>query len=129
MKKLLTILTLLAISNLAIALTPAIEGDWGTQQSANGILFDMTFSIHNNRLTLINVCSMYGQSATAQVTSTVTYDDTNLTIQEAHQDQVSNAGVSCNVSVQPDQLQYVVQGNQLILIKPGSNQSFVLIRR
>ena len=124
--------TILLMAGLTTAhASYAIEGTWGTQQSQNNIVFDMTFSIHNNTLTVTNDCTMNGQSATARVTSAATYTDSTFTILAAAPDQESNPTqtVNCNVSVQPDTMNYSVNGNQLIFTHDGSDQSFALERK
>lgn len=130
MKKQILFLATLLVTALAHAAFP-IEGAWGTQQTQNGINFDITFVIANNSLTLINICSMNGSTAKAQVTVPATYDFTSMTsLQSAYDEQRSpDLAVDCNVNIQPEKLNYVVQGNSLILTQAGSAQQMILIRR
>lgn len=128
MKKVVLIAITVFASAIAQAAGFPIEGDWGTQMSNNGIQFDMTFSIHNNQLTLTNVCSTNGQSSTAHVTSPVTYDAATLTVLQNQQDDENGGGVDCNVSVQAAQMHYMVQGNLLTFSLPGQ-PDFTLTRK
>jgi len=129
MKNFLVSLVIVLACGAASAQSTAIEGNWGIQQQAEGITFDMTFSISTTSITLSNVCSGYGQTATAQVTSQSTYTDTTLTVLEAKKDQKSLNGLNCDVSIQPATIGYTIQGNQLIFTHEGSTDTFVLIRK
>jgi hypothetical protein len=129
MKNLLVTIAALMISGFATAQSPAIEGNWGIQVVQNGFVFDTTFSISHDSITVTNVCSSNGATASAHVTAASSYNDSTLTIHESRQDQQSNQGLNCNVGVQQDSMRYTVQGNQLIFTHDGSPQSFVLTRK
>lgn len=69
MKNVLVSLVIVLACGYASAQATAVEGNWGIQQQAGPINFDLTFSISKNSVTVTNVCSGYGQTATAQVTT------------------------------------------------------------
>ena len=114
---------------LAYAQSSTIEGNWGAKQEANGLTFEITFSISKNSVTVTNLCSGFGTSTTAQVTSASTYNDKTITLLETKQDQKSNGPLNCNVSTQPDIMNYSVQGNQLVFTHDGSPDSIILIKK
>jgi hypothetical protein len=124
------VLALLSLTGLvANAQSTAIEGNWGTRQEASGITFDITFSIGKNSVTVTNLCSGFGTSAKAQVTTASMYSDKTITVFEYKQDQKSNGPLDCNVSTQPDTMNYSVQGNQLVFTHDGSPDSIILFRK
>lgn len=132
MKKAMCLIATLMMSGLSIAQAAfPIEGNWGTTLSQGGMQFDMTFTIQNNTITLTNVCSMNGQFATARVSSPAAYDASSITIFNSGSDDQNSAdySVHCNVSIQPERLNYVVQGNLLIFSQNGSPQTFALTRK
>ena len=129
MKNVLALVATLMISGMAAAQSTAIEGNWGTQMSQNGISFVMTFTINHDSVTLTNVCTLNGKSVTAHVTVPASYDDSTLTIMAPGQDEESSNGVNCNVSAQADSMNYSIQGNLLTFTHEGSDQSFVLTRK
>lgn len=129
MKNAIIFIATLLVSGFAMAQSPAIEGNWGMQQSMNGINFNVTFSISNNSVTITNVCTGFGTTATVHVTVAASYDDSNLTIHETRQAQESNSGLNCNVGAQQDTMHYSVQGNALTFTHDGSSESFVLMRK
>ena len=122
-----------AITTLActfsFAQSTAIEGNWGTTQQFGGITFDITFSISKSSITLTNVCSGFGTSAIAQITTASTYTDTTISVLEAKQDQKSNGPLNCEVGSQIDTMNYSLQGDQLIFTHDGSPDSLVLIKK
>ncbi len=125
MKNILVSLVIVLACGTASAQSTAIEGNWGAQQQAGG----MTFDISTTSVTVTNVCSVNGQTATAQVTSQSSYTDTTMTVLEAKQDQKSMNGLNCNAETQPATMGYTIQGNQLILSQEGSADTFVWIRK
>jgi hypothetical protein len=129
MKKLLITLAALLITGAASAQSNAIEGSWGIQQSQNGFIFDLTFAISHDSITLTNVCSGNGAQAKASVTVASSYTDTTLTVRESRKDQQSNAGLNCDVNAQQGSMNYTVQGNQLILTYAGSDVALVLTHK
>ncbi len=128
MKNLVMVMTVV-ICGYASAQATSIEGNWGSHADVNGINFDMTFSISKNSVTVTNVCSAFGETATAQVTVASSYTENTLVVLEAKQDEKSSGTLNCNVGAQPDQMNYVIQGNQLIFTHAGSNDPLVLIRK
>jgi hypothetical protein len=106
-----------------------VEGSWGMQQAANGFTFDMTFTIENNVVSITNLCSFQGHSATAHVSSPAQIDDRTITTIASADDQESRDGVNCNVSIKPDRMNYQVAGSQLILSHDGSPEQIVLSRK
>lgn len=114
---------------LAYAQSSTIEGNWGAKQESSGLTFEITFSISKNSVTVTNLCSGFGTSTTAQVTSASTYNDKTITVLESKQDQKSNGPLNCNVSTQPDTMNYSVQGNQLVFTHDGSPDSLILIKK
>jgi len=130
MKKTAIILIISFLASLSQAGGLAIEGNWGTHQSANGIDFDVTFAIQSQRLVLTNVCSFGGQSATAQVSVAVSYNESTLTMVESATNTATVAGLDCNVSAQSgDQMQYQVQGTSLVFTKQGQPGALILFRK
>lgn len=129
MKLILTMIAACLVTGTSAYAGYPVEGTWGMQFQQNGITFDTTFAIHNNSITVTNVCTMNGESASAHVTSPASYDASTITVLTAQQDQESNNGVNCDVSSTPDTMNYKVQGNSLTLSKPGNPQQFILQRR
>jgi len=130
MKQTALILIISLAATLSQAAGFAIEGNWGTHQSANGIDFDVTFAIQNQHLVLTNVCSFQGQTAVAQVSVAVTYTDSTFNVLESAANTNSSGGLDCNASVQGgDQMQYQVQGSTLIFTKPGQPGTLVFFRK
>ena len=120
----------LALSALSVsAQSTAIEGNWGTQQQAGPINFDMTFSIAKDLVTLTNVCSGFGATVTAQVVVKSAYSEKTLTILESKQDQKSVNGLDCNVSAAQDSMNYTIQGDMLVFTHDGAPDSFSLKRK
>jgi hypothetical protein len=113
----------------ANAQSASVEGNWGVQQQFNGLSFDITFTISKNSVTVTNVCSGFGTSAVAQVTSSSIYTDRTITVFEARQDRKTSGALNCEVATQPDTMNYVIQGNQLVLGRDGAPGSFVLVRK
>ncbi|HWU42742.1 MAG TPA: hypothetical protein VN132_04860 [Bdellovibrio sp.] len=132
MKKLISLLavSILSMASLAQAALP-IEGNWGTRFTQNGYVFDATFSIQNNSITLTNVCSWQGRSVKVQVTVPASYDDKTLTTLGSASDERSlpDGSLHCNVSAQAESMNYVVRANQLILSQDGNPQTMVLTRK
>jgi hypothetical protein len=126
-----TLLTGLSLAQGAPAPQPhfAIEGDWGMQMEQNGFQLDMTFSIRNNAITLVNVCTLGGNSSTARASSPANYDDRSITVLANAQDDENQNGVDCNVSLRPDRMNYEVRGNQLIFTHDGSAEQLVLTKK
>jgi hypothetical protein len=133
MKKLVSLsflaLTLTGISIAQGAASQPIEGSWGLQQAQGPLTFDTTFTIQNNAVTITNVCTFEGHSATARVSAPAQYDGATLTVMGSADDNESRDGVNCNVSVKPDRMNYRVVGSRLILTHDGSLDQFVLQRR
>lgn len=130
MKKTVIILVISFFATLSQAAGFAIEGNWGGHESVNGIDFDLTFSIQNQRLVLTNVCRIGGQSATAQVSVAVLYSESTLTMLESASNSASFGGLNCDVSVQGgEQMQYQIQGSSLIFTKAGQPGALVLYRK
>ena len=129
MKTILIVLMTFVSFGYANAQSTAIEGNWGYHQEINGIKFDMTFSISKNSVTVTNVCTGFGTSATAQVVVTSNYTENMLFILESKQDEKSIGPLNCNVSAHQDVMNYSIQGSQLIFTHTGSPESFVLIRK
>lgn len=128
MKQFFVFASSLLVTAMAWAQFP-IEGSWGMVQSQGALTFDMTITVRDNSVTLTNVCSLQGRSAQAQAKAPATYDQSSLTILAPAENHQSANGVNCDVSVSPSRMNYVVQGNNLILSQPGSPQQLVLTRR
>lgn len=131
--KKLAVLTILtsALTGFSVAFGAPlpVEGSWGMQQEANGFTFDMTFTIQNNTVSITNVCSFEGHTASAHVSSPAQYDDRTITTLANADDQESRDGVNCNVSIKPDRMSYQVVGSTLILSHDGSAEQVVLSRK
>jgi hypothetical protein len=131
MKKLFALMAAVTLfSGISIALGASpLEGNWGMQQQQNGFVFDMTISIQSDSVTLTNVCSFQGRTATARVTTPAQYDDHTFTVLTGAHDEESNDGLNCNADLSPDTMNYVVQGNTLIFSKDGQPGQMVLNRK
>jgi hypothetical protein len=133
MKKMLSLVTLAtiltAVSFAADAAPLPVEGSWGTSFQNNGIMFDITMKLENQMITTTNICTVAGQSLTAAVTVPASYDQDSITVLGHGQNEVSENGRNCNVSVRPDRMRYQIIGNRLVLSHDGSPGQFVLIRR
>lgn len=132
MKKLFSLIALVtaltALSTAEGAGLP-VEGTWGTTFHDNGISFDLSMKLENQTMTTKNVCSVAGQSLTASVTVPAQYDGATITVLAHGQNEVSENGRTCNVSVQPDRMRYQIVGNTLVLSHEGRPEQFVLHRR
>lgn len=120
---------LLALSFTSLSAFANPEGSWFIRQSSGPVQFEMTFVIQTNQTTLINVCSMHGQSLQVQATAPSSYTANTLTVMGHAQEQKSANGLNCDVSVRPGSMQYIVSGNQLILRDPSSGEQVVLNRK
>lgn len=132
MKKLITLVCTMALSTaLSVAYGAAlpVEGSWGTSISQNGFTFEITMKLENQMMTTTNVCTFQGRSAVASVTVPAQYDDRTITVSTNAHHEVSQNGVNCNVSVQPDRMNYQVAGTSLILSHDGSSERMVMTRR
>jgi hypothetical protein len=132
MKKLLSLVTLATILtgfSVAQGASLPVEGTWGIVLSDNGITFDMTVKLENQTMTTRNVCTLAGRSLVASVTVPANYDGTTITVLAHGEHNVSENGMNCNVSVQPDRMNYVVNGSSLVLTHDGRPDQFVLQRR
>lgn len=132
LKKLATLVALVTFAtsfSLAHGATQPIEGSWGMRVDQNGFTMDMTFTVANNTLTLQNVCTFQGRSATAHVSAPASYDDRTLTVLGSARDDESQNGVNCNAAIQPDRMNYVVSGNALTFSHDGSSETFTLTRK
>ena len=132
MKKMISLLAavlLLTTASIAQGAPEPIEGAWGMQMNQNGFVMDMTFTIGNGALTLQNVCTYMGRSATVRVTAPASWDSRTLTVHGHASGSESQNGVDCNASLRPDRMNYVVNGNTLTLSHDGSPESFTLVRK
>ena len=130
MKKICVFFVATLISCLAFAAFP-IEGSWGGQQADNDFVFDMTMTVANGTVSLINVCSRGSQTARAQVSVPASYDASSLTVLGSAQDTQTSAdgNLNCNVNAIPTRMNYVVQGDVLTLTQDGTPGAMVLMRR
>jgi len=132
MKKLISLvfgLTLATGFSLAYGANLPVEGSWGTTFSQNGFDFDMTMKLENQQMTTTNRCTFQGNTAIVSVTVPAAYDGSTITTQANAEQNVSQNGVNCNVSVRPDRMNYVVSGSSLTLSHDGSPEQITLIRR
>ena len=131
MKKMISLLAatlLLTTVSIAQGAEP-IEGAWGMQMNQNGFLMDMTFRIGNGAVTLTNVCTFMGRSASVTVSAPANWDSRTLTVTGNASGSESQNGVDCNASLRPDRMSYSVNGNLLTLSHDGSSESFTLVRK
>ncbi len=129
MKNLLLALVVLAGSGLALAQSADIEGSWGAQQSDNGFLFDVTFTISHDSTSLTNVCTHDGVSVTAHATVPSSYDGQTLNFLGSAQDHESLNGLNCNIDIHMDSINYSIQGNVMTVSHAGSTETYMLTRR
>ena len=132
MKKLLALVSTMALStalSVAYGAGLPVEGSWGTSFNQNGFTFDITMKLENQTMTTTNVCTFQGRSAVASVTVPTQYDDRTITVSANAHQEVNQNGVNCNVTVQPDRVNYQVTGNALILSHDGSSERMVMTRR
>ncbi len=120
---------LLVISFTAFSAFANPEGSWFIRHSSGSMNFEMTFVIQANQTTLVNVCSMHGQSLQVQATAPSSYTANTLTVMGHAQQQKSSNGLNCEVSVRPGSMEYVVSGNQLILRDPSSGEQVILNKK
>jgi hypothetical protein len=132
MKKLFSLIALVtaltALSTAEGAGLP-VEGSWGTTFHDNGISFDLSMKLENQTMTTTNVCTMAGRSLSVSVMVPARYDGASITVLAHAQREVSENGLNCTVSVQPDRMLYQIVGNTLVLSHEGRPEQFVLNRR